>query len=55
VLVDYGLDAFYMQEGTAAPVERALVEGRLVQMQVAVASSGRSRIRTLLVDGVPLR
>ena len=55
ILVDYGLDAFYMQEGTAAPVERALVEGRVVQMQVAVASSGRSRIRTLLVDGVPLR
>ena len=51
VLVDYGLDAFYMQEGTAAPVERALAERRLVQMQVAVAASGRARIRTLLVDG----
>ncbi len=55
VVVDYGLDAFYMQEGTAKPVEDALVAGRVVQMQVAVASSGRARIRTLLVDGVPVR
>lgn len=55
VHVDYGLDAFYMQEGTARPVERALLDGRLVQMQVAVASSGRARIRMLLVDGVPVR
>jgi uncharacterized membrane-anchored protein len=55
VHVDYGLDAFYMQEGTAKPVERALLDGRLVQMQVAVASSGRARIRMLLADGVPVR
>jgi uncharacterized membrane-anchored protein len=55
VHVDYGLDAFYMQEGTARPVEHALVEGRHVQMEVAVASSGRARIRMLLVDGTPVR
>ena len=54
IVVDYGLDAFYMQEGTAKPVEQAFATGR-VQMQVAVASSGRARIRTLLVDGVPVR
>lgn len=50
--VDYGLDAFYVQEGTAKPVEQAFVEGRLVQMEVAVASSGRARIRTIRIDGV---
>lgn len=53
--VDYGLDAFYMQEGTARPVEDALRAGRRVQMEVAIASSGRARIRTLLVDGTPVR
>lgn len=55
VYVDYGLDAFYMQEGTAQPVEHALRAGKRVQMEVAVASSGRARIRTLLVDGVSVR
>lgn len=55
VLVDYGLDAYYMQEGTAKPVQDALSAGRLVQMQIAVAPSGRARIRTLLVDGAPAR
>lgn len=53
--VDYGLDAYYMQEGTARPVEDALRAGRLVQIEVAVASSGKSRIRSLLVDGVAVR
>jgi uncharacterized membrane-anchored protein len=52
VRVEYGLDAFYMQEGTARAVEDALRQNRNVQMQVAVAASGRSRIRALLVDGV---
>jgi hypothetical protein len=47
--VDYGLDAFYMQEGTARPVEQAMREGRRVQMEVAIAASGRARIRALRV------
>jgi uncharacterized membrane-anchored protein len=55
VQIDYGLDAFYVQEGTAKSIERALVDGRLVQIEVAVAASGRARIRTLLVDGAPVR
>jgi uncharacterized membrane-anchored protein len=55
VQIDYGLDAFYVQEGTAKSIERALVDGRLVQMEVAVAASGRARIRTVLVDGAPVR
>ena len=50
--VDYGLDAFYVQEGTGPIVESALREGRNVQIEVAIASSGQSRIRGLMVDGV---
>jgi hypothetical protein len=53
--VDYGLDAYFMQEGTAKPVEDALRNQRKVQMEIAVADSGRARIRRLLVDGVPVR
>jgi len=52
--VDYGLDRFYMQEGTARPVEDAIRMKKRVQMEVAVASSGRARIRRLLIDGVPV-
>jgi uncharacterized membrane-anchored protein len=54
VSVDYGLDAFYMQEGTARPVEDAIRENRVVHMEVAVAASGGARIRNLLVDGTPV-
>lgn len=53
--IDYGLDAFYMREGTARPIEHAMGAGRLVQIEVAIASSGKSRIRNLLVDGVAVR
>lgn len=51
LLVDYGLDAFFMQEGTAKPIEDAIRAGRKVEMDVAIASSGRARIRNLVVDG----
>lgn len=51
LFVDFGLDAFYMQQGRAREVEEALRQGRRVQMQVAVTSSGRARIRHLLIDG----
>jgi uncharacterized membrane-anchored protein len=50
--VDYGLDRYFMQEGTAKPVEDALRTRRRVQMEIAVARSGHARIRRLLVDGV---
>lgn len=53
IQVEYGIDAFYMQEGHAKAVEQAFREKRHVQLQVAIASSGRARIRNLLVDGVP--
>ena len=50
--VDFGLDRYFMQEGTAKPVEDALRARQRVQMEIAVASSGHARIRQLLVDGV---
>jgi hypothetical protein len=46
IRIHYGLDAFFMQEGMRA--------GRRVQMEVAVARSGRARIRNLIIDGTPL-
>ena len=55
VRVDYGLDAFFMEEGKPRGIEDAIRAGRRVQMEVAVASSGRARIRNLIVDGTPLR
>jgi GDYXXLXY protein len=50
--VDYGLDAFYLQEGKGRRVEEAIRQRRNVQIQVAIATSGQARIKTLLVDGV---
>jgi hypothetical protein len=52
--IDYGLDRFFMQEGSARPVEDAIRERKRVQMEVAVTSSGDSRIRRLLIDGSPV-
>jgi hypothetical protein len=50
--VGYGLDAFYLQEGKGRRIEDAIRQRRNVQMQVAIASSGQARIKTLLIDGV---
>ena len=44
-----------MQEGHAQTVEQASREKRKVQMQVAIAASGRARIRNVLVDGVAVQ
>ena len=55
IQVEYGLDAFYMQEGHAEAVEKAYREKRHVQMQVAIARSGRARIRNLFINGVPVQ
>jgi hypothetical protein len=49
--VDYGIDSFYMEEGQARQVERALKAGGRVQMQLAIARSGRARIKSLSIDG----
>jgi hypothetical protein len=50
--VDYGLDAFYVQEGKGRRIEEAIRQRRNVQMQIAIASSGHARLKTLLIDGV---
>ena len=52
--VQFGLDAFYMQEGKSRRVEQAIQQRRNVQMQIAIAASGQARIKTLLIDGVPV-
>ncbi len=54
VTIDYGIDSYYMEEGQARQVEQALKLGAGVQMQVAVARSGRARIKAVLVNGAPL-
>jgi uncharacterized membrane-anchored protein len=52
--VEYGLDAFYVPEATARTLGPALRSDRPVQIEVAIAASGRARIRTVVVDGTPL-
>ena len=52
--VQFGLDAFYMREGKSRRVEQAIQQRRNVQMQIAIAASGQARIKTLLIDGVPV-
>jgi uncharacterized membrane-anchored protein len=49
--LDYGVDAFFVQEGRARPIEEAIRAGRPVLAELAVASSGLARVRALLVDG----
>ena len=53
--IQYGLDAFYMQEGQPQRLEEAFRGKHKVQMEVAIAASGRARIRRVLVDGAPVR
>jgi uncharacterized membrane-anchored protein len=50
----FGLDAFYVQEGTGKPIERALRERRPVFAKVAVTSAGRGRLSDLIIDGEPV-
>jgi uncharacterized membrane-anchored protein len=52
--VEYGLDAFYVPEATARTLGPALRTDRPVQIEVAIAASGRARIRTVIVNGMPL-
>lgn len=51
--VDFGLDPYYVPEGTASHIAEAIQQRRQVEMEVAVAASGRPRIRRLLIDGTP--
>jgi uncharacterized membrane-anchored protein len=50
--VEYGLDAYYLQEASARSLEPALLAGRPVQVEVAIAANGRARIRDVVVDAV---
>jgi uncharacterized membrane-anchored protein len=52
--VEYGLDAFYVPEATARSLAPVLHAGRPLRVEVAIASSGRARVRDLIVDGTPL-
>jgi uncharacterized membrane-anchored protein len=52
--IDYGLDRYFMQEGTARLFEDALRNRQRVQMEIAVTRSGQARIRQLFVNGVPV-
>lgn len=49
--IDYGVDAYYMEQGQATQVQHALKAGSHVQMQLAIARSGRARIKSLSIDG----
>ena len=51
----YGLDAFFVQEGTGRDIERAIFDPDThVHAEVALTSGGRVRIRELLIDGRPV-
>lgn len=49
--VDYGIDSYYMEEGQPARFAEALKSGADVRMQVAIARSGRARIKVVTVNG----
>ena len=53
--VDLGLDSYYVQEGTASHIEEAIKQRRRVEMDVAVTTTGRTRIRGLVIDGAAFR
>jgi len=45
--VDYGIDVFYVEEGTAERMAAAVRDGGQLQVEIAIAASGRARIRRL--------
>jgi uncharacterized membrane-anchored protein len=49
--LSYGIDALFVQETRGAAIERAIRDGKSVIAEIAVTSSGRGRLRDLLVDG----
>jgi len=49
--VEYGIESYFVPEGTGHIIERA----RDVKVRVAVDSSGNAVIKALLVDGQPFR
>jgi uncharacterized membrane-anchored protein len=51
--VDYGIESFFMQQGTARPIEEQRNDGSL-SAKVAIDDSGRAGLKALLVDGQTL-
>ncbi|WP_417671995.1 GDYXXLXY domain-containing protein [Roseibium sp.] len=51
--VDYGIDAFYLAEGTGKEIER--LDASRVQLVVSLAPNGRSVPLRLLIDGKPFK
>jgi hypothetical protein len=51
VTLDLGLDAIYLTRGAAPEVEAAMEAGTPIFAEVAVAASGRARVRALVVNG----
>lgn len=49
--MDYGIGAFYVQEGTGKPIEQAIRARSPVFAEIAVTRSGRARVRDLIVNG----
>ncbi len=54
LVVDYGLDALFVPEGSGAVIERAIREGKAVFAEIAVTESGRGRLKDLIIDGRPV-
>jgi uncharacterized membrane-anchored protein len=51
--VEYGIESFFMQQGTARPIEEQRNDGSL-SAKVAIDDSGRAGLKALLVDGQTL-
>ncbi|MBI2222466.1 MAG: GDYXXLXY domain-containing protein [Acidobacteria bacterium] len=49
--VEYGIDAFFVEQGRGKEIEERIRSGTPVFAEVAVSSAGRARLRTLIVDG----
>lgn len=54
LLVDCGLEAYYLEQGQAERVAAQIGKAGSVQMEVAIAASGQARIARLLVNGQPV-
>lgn len=51
----YGIDAFFVQEGHGRQIEQALrASNNRVFAEIAVASSGKARLKNLIINGKPI-
>lgn len=49
--MDYGIDAYYVQEHTGHDIEDAIRQGKEVYAEVYVTPNGKPRLKTLIIDG----